>query len=167
MDGTGEDRMVQSFLDFMDSQSDCGVYYWGNYETGQLETMMERHGMKRSFGMLDLFPVATDAFAFPTYGNSIKDVAKWIGFDWRHKDVDAYASSELYMKYAADPKAGADGMRLALDYNEDDCVATMVVKDWLATTSLQDHTIRSNQQPQILPVLPAAQPAPGHPEENR
>ena len=131
-DKTGEYRMVQSFLDFIGSQPDCGVYYWGDYETGQLETMIERHGVERSFDMVDLFPVATDAFAFPTYGNSVKDIARWIGFNWRHKDVDAYVSAELYRKYAADPKAGADGMRLALDYNEDDCVAAMVVKDWLA-----------------------------------
>ena len=76
---------------------------------------------------------AAGAFAFPTYTNSIKDIAKWLGFKWRHDNVGAMSAIELYLKYAEDLEAGRDGMQLVLDYNEDDCIATRVVKDWLVS----------------------------------
>ena len=138
-----EDLMLKSFLDFMGSQSDYVAYHWGRYDKTQLAKLIERHGMEgcgsfRPDAMVDLLAVATRAFAFPTYGNGLKEIARWIGFDWRHKDVDAISSMELYLKYADDPESNADGMRLVLDYNEDDCTATMAVRDWLEANCLQD-----------------------------
>ena len=81
--------------------------------------------------MFDLAKIATDTFAFPTYSNSIKDIAKWLGFRWRHNNVGATSSIELYLAYAKDPEPNKDKMQLVLDYNEDDCIATRVIKDWL------------------------------------
>ena len=100
--------------------------------------MMERYNMDAYYlldpdVMIDLSKTATNAFTFPTYGNSIKDIAKWLGFEWRHSDVGAMSSIELYMAYVEDPETYKDKMQLVLDYNEDDCVATRVIKDWLVT----------------------------------
>ena len=39
---------------------------------------------------------------------------------------------ELCLRYL---EAGRGDMRLVLDYNEDDCIATRVVKDWLVEGS--------------------------------
>ena len=133
-----EDEMLGQFLDFMDRQEDYIIYHWHHYERTHLRSMMERHGMGAHHilepdVMIDLFPMATGAFAFPTYTNSIKDIAKWLGFRWRHDDVGATSAIRLYLKYAEDPEAGREGMGLVLDYNEDECVATRVVKDWLAS----------------------------------
>ena len=137
-EGKREDLMLRSFLDFMDAQDDCAVYHWHHYEKTHLRSMMERHGMDayRLLGpdvLFDLAKISTDAFAFPTYGNSIKDVAKWLGFRWRHDNVGATSAIELYLKYAEDPERNREGMQLVLDYNEDDCVATRVIKDWLVS----------------------------------
>ena len=41
------------------------------------------------------------------------------------------SSIELYMAYVEDPETYKDKMQLVLDYNEDDCIATRVIKDWL------------------------------------
>ena len=100
--------------------------------------MMERHGMDgRALlardTMIDLHEVAVKAFAFPTYSNGIKDVARWIGFEWRHPDVGALSAIEVYLQYMQDPGAYRDEMKLVMDYNEDDCRAVMAVKDWLAS----------------------------------
>ena len=54
-----------------------------------------------------------------------------MGFSWRHDNVGATSSTELYEAYIDDPEAGREGLQLVLDYNEDDCVATRFVKDWL------------------------------------
>ena len=67
--------------------------------------------------------------------NSVKDIAKWMAFKWRHDDVGAMSSVVLCLRYLEDPEAGRDGMQLVLDYNGDDCVATRVIKDWLVSMS--------------------------------
>ena len=96
--------------------------------------MMERHGMEaycllEPDVLFDLHPIATGAFALPTYRNSIKDIAKWLGFKWRHDNVGITYAIGLYLKYAEDPEPNREGMQMVLDYNEDDCVATRVIKD--------------------------------------
>lgn len=55
--------------------------------------------------MIDLSPIATGAFAFPTYSNSIKYIATWLGFSWRHDDVDATSAIDMYTKYSGDQEA--------------------------------------------------------------
>ena len=77
---------------------------------------------------------------FPTYGTGLKKIAPYMGFRWRHKEVNAMQSIALYLDYVADPVANARKLQLVLDYNEDDCLATLVVKDWL--------TARAAPQPQ-------------------
>lgn len=62
-----------------------------------------------------------------------------MGFEWRHGNVGATSAIELYLRYAEDHEASLDDMRMVVDYNEDDCVATCVIKDWLA--SKQEHGI--------------------------
>ena len=133
----GEGAMLESFLELVSGLDDYVIYHWGMYERVRMKAMMERHSMYGEYQMLrrdtmiDLLKVATNAFAFPTYTNSIKDVAKWMGFKWRHDNVSATSAMEMYARYADDPEAGRAGMKLVLDYNEDDCIATRVVKDWL------------------------------------
>ena len=138
-----EDVMLKSFLDFMGGQEDYAMYHWHHYEKTHLRKMMERHGMEEyrllePDVMIDLSPMATNAFAFPTYKNSIKDIAKWLGFEWRHGDVGATSAIALYLNYADDPESNKDEMRLVMDYNEDDCIATRVVKDWLVEQSWKE-----------------------------
>ena len=135
-----EDEMLGSFLSFMRGQNDYAVYHWHNYERIHLRSMLDRHGMNAgnlldTDIMLDLYKIATDAFAFPTYGNGIKDISKWLGFNWRHDNVGATSSMELYQMYVNDPKTNWECMQMIRDYNEDDCIATRVVKDWITTNA--------------------------------
>ena len=81
--------------------------------------------------MVDLSPITTRAFAFPTYGESLKDVAKALGFNWRHQDVSVLTSVVLYLTYIKSGGKDGDSKQKILDYNEDDCKATMYVFDWL------------------------------------
>ena len=135
-----EDLMLKSFLEFLSNMDDYVIYHWGDHERIQLRDMMERHDIQAHYilepdTLIDLYSICTGAFAFPTYSNKIKDVAKWMGFEWRHKDVDAMTSAVLYQSYVSDPVANQDKFQKVLDYNEDDCIATRVVHDWLVDES--------------------------------
>ena len=146
-EGRREDIMFGNFLEFAGGLEDPVMYHWGIYERASIRRMAGLHGgalgdgletARRLLGgeiLVDLLPIVSGAFAFPTYGNSVKDIAAWLGFSWRHDNVGATSSSELYEMYADDTEAGREGMQLVLDYNEDDCIATRIVKDWLVGMS--------------------------------
>lgn len=135
---TGEEEMLREFVAWARSEPDAPLYHWHHYERTHLRKMCERYGLAREWREIldprlhDLHKDATRAFCFPTYGTSLKRIAPYAGFAWRHKDVNAMESIALYLEYAADPRANADKLQKVLDYNEDDCIATRVVKDWLA-----------------------------------
>lgn len=137
----GEATMWREFLAWFEKLEGPVLYHWSSYEAVHLRRLRERHGcdaatfarLERS--LVDLHKVATDAFVFPTHGTSIKVVAPYLGFTWRHKDVDAMESIALYFDYAEDPIGNGGSLLRVLDYNEDDCIAMRVVKDWLSARS--------------------------------
>jgi predicted RecB family nuclease len=79
--------------------------------------------------------MATRACVFPTFGNGLKDVAGYLGFKWRHDHVNALDAIAYCLKYQDDPDGYRDEMQAIVDYNEDDCDSTRVVRDWLQERS--------------------------------
>lgn len=136
----GEERMFHDFIKWLADQDDYVIYHWHHYEKTHLRRLAERYGIPtimhdRLFGRLrDLYKDAVSSFAFPTYGNGLKEIAEYMGFSWRH-DIDAMDSIVLFFKYVQDPENNRDNLKKVLDYNEDDCKATKTVKDWLERES--------------------------------
>lgn len=132
-----EGHMFREFLEWLAVQKDYIIYHWYNYEKKHLGQLTERHGIAEEmndklFGKLrDLFKDAVSCFAFPTYGSGLKQVAKYMGFSWRDDKIDAMESAALYFQYVQNPKDNRDKLEKILTYNEDDCVATRTVKDWI------------------------------------
>ncbi len=75
--------------------------------------------------------LSTKAFAFPTYTDGLKDVAAFLGFRWRHDDMNALDAIAYYLKYQTEPDTYRNKIQEIIDYNEDDCRATKRIKDWL------------------------------------
>ena len=130
-----EEKMFNEFITWLEKQEDIVIYHWHHYEKTHLRKMCEKYRCKKEIKellesrMIDLYTVATKGYAFPTYGNSIKDIAPWMGFNWRHKDVDAMESIAFYIEYIE--SNDKEKLQKVIDYNEDDVIATRVVKDWL------------------------------------
>lgn len=137
-----EGEMWRAFLAWFEAVDDPVLYHWSPYEATHLRRLAQRHGLDpavhaRLFASLvDLLPIARESYAFPTYGNSIKRIAPYAGFTWRHKGVGAMTSIAHYFAYVKDPVAARDRLQLVLDYNEDDCIAMRVVRDWLEANAL-------------------------------
>ena len=133
-----EKQMFREFVAFVTSLGDTVIYHWHNYERWHLKQLADRHGFndvveKEIFPrMVDLHRVATRAFAFPTPTNGLKDIAKHLGFRWRHDDVNALDAIAWYLRFQKDPDAWRESVLAVVDYNEDDCMATKFVKEWLA-----------------------------------
>jgi len=140
-----EGTMFREFMEFMRAQRDYAIYHWHNYEHWHIKKLGERHDLEHEVEgllfphMIDLHKMATRAYVFPTYGNGLKDVAGYLDFKWRHDDVNALDAIAYYLKYQDNPGGFEDEIQAIVDYNEDDCMATRVVRDWLEERSLSNN----------------------------
>jgi uncharacterized protein len=131
-----EKAMFYKFVHWVLEQKDYIIYHWHNYERTHIQRLVERYGLSSQAepilaNMRDLYKDATQNFAFPTYGNGLKEIAAYIGYKWKHADVNAMESIALYFQYLQYPVANKDKLDKVIDYNKDDCTATLLIKDWL------------------------------------
>lgn len=132
-----EAKMFRNFLSFLKTQDDYVIYHWHNYEHWHVKRLGERYKLEEEVEkyilpyMIDLHRMATKAFTFPTYTNGLKDIASFLGFKWRHADINALDAIAYYLKYQKNPEQYREKIQAVIDYNEDDCRATKLIKDWL------------------------------------
>jgi len=132
-----EDDNLNDFLRWADSLEDPVFYHWHHYERTHLNKMVERYGVDPRLAAVvldrleDLSPWATKGYAFPAYGESLKAIAKCLGFKWRQDDVTGVGSMALYMRFVESGSTDLIAKEKIIVYNEDDCFATMHIYDWV------------------------------------
>ena len=132
-----EERMFNNFVGWVGKQEDFIIYHWHNYERVHLQKMAQRYNLQQAkfdlvfSNMRDLYKDATSTFAFPTYGNGLKEIAPYIGYKWKHEEINAMESIAIYLQYVKDKQENKEKMQKVIDYNTDDCEATLLIKDWL------------------------------------
>lgn len=142
-----EKQNLRDFFEWGASLGDAKFYHWHHYERTHLHKMADHYGLTPAeitpvmSRLVDLHPITTKSFAFPTYHEGLKDIAKYLGFTWRQDDVTALISVVLYFKYLDSDGTDEETRQKILDYNEDDCRATMHVYDWLL--SQQEQNLKS------------------------
>lgn len=117
--------------------TDSIVYYYSPYERTAYKNLARKYGsvctvaqVEELFGlpcMIDLYGIVRQHTEWPTYDQSIKSLAKLLGFYWRDTNPSGAASIEWYNRWV-ESQDGAIRTRI-LEYNEDDCLATGVVLD--------------------------------------
>jgi uncharacterized protein len=132
---------------------DSIVYYYSPYERTAYKKLARKYPavcsvaeVEALFGlpaMVDLYiDVVKKCTEWPTYDQSIKTLAVYLGFQWRDSHPSGAASIEWYNRWieTGDP---AIKQRI-LDYNEDDCLATGVVVDGVRQLKLSASAGQSN-----------------------
>ncbi|OGG14410.1 hypothetical protein A2773_01985 [Candidatus Gottesmanbacteria bacterium RIFCSPHIGHO2_01_FULL_39_10] len=66
---------------------------------------------------------------WPLYSYSLKEIAQYLGFNWRDKTPSGALSIQWFNEYLEDKDPAK--LHRIIEYNEDDCKATMVIKDYL------------------------------------
>lgn len=118
-------------------RDDPVIYHYHSFESTHLRKLAERHGLDpevepRLFdSLVDLHRVLKDSVVLPIHSYGLKPVAKWLGFKWTETEADA-AMSMLWFDLWLNT-GNRDYLDASIEYNEDDCRATKVVKNWLAS----------------------------------
>lgn len=81
--------MFADFADWVSGFDGVNLYHWHNYEDWRFQRMANAYEVSPAVtsqvleNLVDLHQLATDAFVFPTYGQGLKQVAAYMGFEWR------------------------------------------------------------------------------------
>lgn len=131
-----------NFWDYIRSlpKNDFTVYYYSHHEKTTYKKMKEKYPGIVSDEELDWFfspEKAIDLYSdiilkntdWPLMSYSLKEIAQYLKFKWRDESPSGADSIQWFNKYL-ETKDKKDMDRILL-YNEDDCKATMVIKDFL------------------------------------
>jgi uncharacterized protein len=104
--------------------------------------MLAKYRIKDEFtgAMVDLSQVLKHSAMFPTYSFGLKDVAKRLGFRWTEQGMDGFLSIAHYLTYLKNGDQAE--IQKIIKYNEEDCMAASVVKDFLLSLT-QEAAVRN------------------------
>ena len=130
------------------SQDDFAVYYYSHHEKTTYRKMAEQYpevatqeDIEWFFDKSRAIDLYTDAILKYTDWDvgsySLKAIAQYLGFKWRDETPSGALSIQWYNNYldTGDQKI----LDRILLYNEDDCIATMVIKDALVEMESKLH----------------------------
>jgi predicted RecB family nuclease len=132
------------------------LIHYGSYETQFLKRMKERYArgpedgafidqlISSSFNLLSL---TYAQIYFPTYTNGLKDVARYLGFEWSEQDGSGLKTLDWRSEWEATRDASLK--QKLLTYNAQDCQAAQRVAETLAgicsnDPSMQPETVGVN-----------------------
>lgn len=130
-----EKKAWKEFLEFMRSRAGLPVFHYGWYEIEVVRRLGQKYDTdsetlnKIENSMVDLLPVIRQSIILPLYFYSLKDIAQYIGFKWRHPEASGPNSVLWYEQYQNNRRK-TSFMKDILEYNEDDVRATWEVKKW-------------------------------------
>jgi uncharacterized protein len=145
-----EKEALERFVDLVDlrrrAHPGLHIYHYAPYEPAHLLAMAARHGTResevdrllRDGVFVDLYPIVRRALRVGSRSYSIKKLEPlYMGDDVRTSDVQRgddsivkYVQSRVLRDAGEDAEAQAILDDLA-DYNRDDCISTLRLRDWL------------------------------------
>ena len=135
-----ERRAFEAAWRYLQESQPCVLYYYSKYERTIYRKLREKYpdvctaedleALFEPARAVDLyFDVVLKASEWPTRDYSIKTLARYLGFAWRDPHPSGAASIEWFHRWV---ETGDETTRQRiLDYNEDDCRATRVLRDAL------------------------------------
>ncbi|MEG4864305.1 MULTISPECIES: TM0106 family RecB-like putative nuclease [unclassified Microcoleus] len=130
-----EGAIWEQFLELMWAYPIAPIFHFCDYEVKTFKRLAKLYHtpaylwkpvLKR---FVDIHKQVTQQAIMPVESYALKPIARWLGFDWR----DAKANGAQCVCWYDDWLKTGDRsiLEAIVRYNEDDCRATYVVKDWL------------------------------------
>ncbi len=136
-----EEATVREFWDYLARHPDAVFYVYSPKERSTLRRLMQRYDLDEAIferyveQEFDLYADLIVKYSdWPTYSYGIKQIAKQVGFSWRDTDPSGANSIAWYNEYTKDP-ARSEVLQRIVEYNEDDCLAMIAIKDYFAARS--------------------------------
>lgn len=131
----GEQRIWSDFLGLLASVGDPVLIHYGSYETTFLTRMRLRYGIPPEHSTMaevfdrtiNLVSVIFSKIYYPTYSNSLKDIARSLNFTW--SETDASGVTSIVWRHQWEATHSGDLRKKLTIYNAEDCAALERVAD--------------------------------------
>ena len=130
-----EGTVWQQFFDFVSLYPDAPIFHYSEYEVDTIKRLAKLYDTPKIATqvllsrLIDLHGWVRDSVVFPVESYSLKSLANWIGFSWREADGSGDQSVCWYDRWLT--TQDRSWLEAILSYNEDDCLATLYLKNWL------------------------------------
>jgi uncharacterized protein len=140
-DRAGEKAAFEGFIDLvierLDRDPGMHVYHYAGYEHGAIKRLMQRHQTRedevdrilRGQVLVDLYQVVRQGIRASVESYSIKKIEKFYMTAREGPVTEAGFSVVAYETWLRDHDD--QHLRDLADYNRDDCVSTLLLRDWL------------------------------------
>jgi len=134
-----EKRAWREFWNYINTLpvGDFAVYYYAHHEKTTYKRLNQRYPdvikneEREAFfanpNVIDLYQIIQKYTDWPLSSYSLKDIATYLGFKWRDESPSGALSIRWYNDFLQNHSE--ELLKRILEYNEDDCRATMVLKD--------------------------------------
>ncbi len=139
-----EASIWEQFLELVWLYPDAPIFHFSAYEAETVKRLAKLYHTPLSrlkpllSRFVDVHQRVMSTVLLPVESYSLKHLARWLGFEWRDATITGSQCVLLYDQWLA------TGDRSLLDriqsYNEDDCRATYLLKNWLSTFLQQQHS---------------------------
>lgn len=133
-----EETAWRQFLALVLRYPHAPVYHFCTYEVDAVKRLARIYGGIEggSQGLqhflnrfVDIHAWVTETVTLPVESYALKPIARWMGFDWRHRDASGAQAIYWYEQWLS--TGDRRFLQAIVEYNEDDCRATYTVKRWL------------------------------------
>lgn len=143
---TAEKKAWKNFWEYINSlpKNNFAVYFYSHHEKTIYKKLQKRYPDVISIenyqeffdnpSVIDLYKVVCKYTDWPVSSYSIKSIATHLGFKWRDETPSGALSIQWFNNYLE--TKDESHLERILKYNEDDCKATMVLKDALHQLSI-------------------------------
>ncbi len=138
-----EGENFKKLLTLLAHYPNAPIYHYGSYEAKALKRAAQQWmdnfqaewpAMEKR--MVNLLGYLRTHVYPPTYGNGLKEVARFLGFEWTEPDADGVHSMQWRRQWET-TKSQSWKDKL-IQYNQDDCMALMKVHEWLCDLTMGD-----------------------------
>ena len=137
-DVVDEKHVWSAFLDILSGIDRPVLVHYGSFETMFLERMCDRYGgppedsaaAKAITSSINLLSVIFAQVYFPTYSNGLKEIARFLGFEWTDPSASGLQSIVWRSRWEESGALTDRGKLIA--YNSEDCEALSLVSHTLA-----------------------------------
>ncbi|MFZ2681481.1 MAG: TM0106 family RecB-like putative nuclease [Patescibacteria group bacterium] len=133
-DPKDEQRAWEEFIAFMRGYIGTPIYHYGWSEQDVFRSMGAKYGTDQEvLAMLeeqsiDILVRLRECIVFPLSFYSLKDIAQYIGFKWRHEQASGLNSVLWFEDWLN--SGNKQALQDVIDYNEDDVRATWALRNW-------------------------------------
>jgi predicted RecB family nuclease len=142
-----EAKIYAQFLDILSGLDSPLLIHYGSFETHFFEQLGKRYGNTVQSTLagngnrtpVNLLSMIFGHIYFPTYSNSLKDIASWLGFSW--SEFSPLGLNSVVCRYKWEKSQDPSIKASLLTYNAEDCQAIDIVTQKL----LQLHALDSSK----------------------